>query len=407
MKIFQSFTVIFLFSLGFVILSSCEKENPDKPHPLSLEKLSGQVQKGPFLNGTSITIAELNSDMGQTGKNFSTQINDNRGSFELKQVDLSSQFVELKADGFYYNEVADESSSARLILYALSNLSDKSTLNVNLLSHLEKDRVYQLLDEAYSFTEAKARAQKELLQIFSIEMSGMAESELLDISRAGDEHAVLLAISVILQGYRSVAELSELLANINSDFREDGELNSESVGSELVNGAMWLHLGEIRENLEARYRETGLEVELPDFEKYVDIFLVNTAFESSLSIVYPEFSEYGENVLYGDKSLFNNSLDYSLAAYLPKGSSLVIKLSGGIWFYRAMPNGPVNWKISEYNSQMKTQTFTAVQSGASCDLALQLGFDQDSTNLGGGILIEYFENGSETPTRSKMVFSEE
>ncbi len=276
MKIFQSIKVIFLFSLGFVILSSCEKENPDKPHPVSLEKLSGQVQKGPFLNGTSITIAELNSDMGQTGKNFSTQISDNRGSFELKQVDLSSQFVELKADGFYYNEVDDESSSARLILYALSNLSDKSTLNVNFLSHLEKDRVYQLLDEGYSFTEAKARAQEELLQIFSIEMPGMAESELLDISRAGDEHAVLLAISVILQGYRSVAELSELLANINSDFREDGELNSESVGSELVNGAMWLHLGEIRENLEARYKETGLEVDLPDFEKYVDIFLVNT-----------------------------------------------------------------------------------------------------------------------------------
>ena len=191
--------------------------------------------------------------MGQTGKNFSTQINDNRGSFEMKQVDLSSQFVELKADGFYYNEVDDESSSARLILYALSNLSDKSTLNVNLLSHLEKDRVYKLIEDGYSFTEAKARAQEELLQIFSIEKPGMAESELLDISKAGDEHAILLAISVILQGYRSVAELSELLANINSDFREDGELNSESTGSELVNGAMWLHLREIRENLEARY----------------------------------------------------------------------------------------------------------------------------------------------------------
>ncbi len=407
MKTLESLKVIFLLCLGFVILSGCEKENPDKPHPVSLEKLSGQVQKGPFLNGTSITIAELNADMGQTGKNFSTQISDNRGSFELKQVDLSSQFVELKADGFYYNEVDNESSSARLILYALSNLSDKSTLNVNLLSHLEKDRVYQLLDEGYSFTEAKDLAQKELLQIFSIEMPGMTESELLDISKAGDEHAVLLAISVILQGYRSVAELTELLANINTDFREDGELNSEAVGSELVNGAMWLHLDEIRENLEARYRETGLEVVLPDFEKYVDMFLEKTVFNSSQSIVYPEFSEYGENILFGDKTLFSTFRDYSLSAYLPRGASLVIKLSGGLWFYRASPRGPVNWKISEYNSQMKTQTFTVEESGTSCDLGIQLAFGQDSTNLEAGILIEYFENGSETATRSKMVFPEE
>ena len=129
--------------------------------------------------------------------------------------------------------------------------------------------------------------------MFSFEKPGMAESELLDISKAGDEHAILLAISVILQGQRSVAELSELLANINSDFREDGELNSETSGSALVNGAMWLDLKEIRDNLEARYAETGQELDLPDFEKYVDIFLVNTVFEASDSIRYPEFSKYG------------------------------------------------------------------------------------------------------------------
>ena len=47
-------------------------------------------------------------------------------------------------------------------------------------------------------------------------------SEYLDISQPGDKNAILLAISVILQGYLSVAELSELLANITTDIREDG-----------------------------------------------------------------------------------------------------------------------------------------------------------------------------------------
>ncbi|MDX2430497.1 MAG: hypothetical protein QNK35_06160 [Bacteroides sp.] len=403
MRPFKSPGGVLLFALAITFLFSCEKENPDLPHPVSLDKLSGKVQKGPFLNGTSITVAELNADMGQTGKNFSTQISDNRGSFELKQVELSSQFVELKADGFYFNEVLDESSAARLILYALSNLSDKSTLNVNLLSHLEKERVYVLMDQGLSFTDAKDQAQKEILAMFSIEKTGMETSELLDISQQGDEHAILLAISVILQGHRTVAELSELLANINSDMREDGELNSESTGSALFNGALWLDLKEIRENLESRYAETGQELVLPDFEKYVEIFMENTAFEASESIVYPEFSEYGENVLFGDKSIFDNYADYSLSAYLPRGASLMIRMSGGMWYYRVSPNGPLNWKVSEYNMTTKTQTFTAIESGASCDLAFQFGFDQDSTNLE-GILIEYFENGSETATRSKTVY---
>ena len=352
-------------------------------------------------------MAELNANMGQTGKNFSTQISDNRGSFELKKVDLSSQFVELKADGFYYNEVSDEHSSARLILYALSDLSEKSTLNVNLMSHLEKDRVYQLIDEGSTFSEAKTLAQQEILRMFSFEKPGMAESELLDISKAGDEHAILLAISVILQGQRSVAELSELLANINSDFREDGELNSETNGSALVNGAMWVDLKEIRDNLEARYAQSGQDLVLPDFEKYVDLFLVNTVFEASDSIRYPEFSEYGENILFGDKAVFGNHMDYSLAAYLPRGSSLVVKLSGGLWFYRVSPNGPLNWKVSEYDGISKSQTFTAIESGAYCDLAFQFGFFADSSNLGGAILLEYFENGSETATRNKILRPEE
>ena len=407
MKTPQQCSGLLVLSLCLTLMFSCEKENPDNPHSLSVEKLTGFVQKGPFLNGTSITVSELNEDLGQTGKNFSTQISDNRGSFELKQVELSSQFVELKADGFYYNEVSDEASSARLILYALSNLSDKSTLNVNLLSHLEKDRVYQLIEAGLSFSDAKAHAQEEILRMFSLEKSGMAESELLDISKAGDEHAILLAISVILQGHRSVAELSELLANINTDFREDGELNSETNGSALVNGTMWLNLKEIRDNLEARYAEIGQELILPDFEKYVDLFLVNTVFEASDSIRYPEFSEYGENILFGDKTVFGNHMDYSLAAYLPRGSSLMVKLSGGLWFYRVSPNGPLNWKVSQYDGISKSQTFTAIESGAFCDLAFQFGFFADSTNLGGEILLEYFENGSETATRSKILRPEE
>ncbi|MCP4313465.1 MAG: hypothetical protein GY790_19580 [Bacteroidetes bacterium] len=392
-------------ALIFILMFSCEKENPDNAHPVSIDELTGYIQKGPYLNGTSLTVAELNQEMVQTGKNFNTQITDNRGSFELKQMELSSQFVELKADGFYYNEVADETSSARLVLYALSNLTDKSTLNVNLISHLEKDRVYQLLDEGFSFTEAKVQAQEDILGVFSIEKSDMAESELLDISQPGDEHAILLAISLVLQGYHTVGELSELLANINSDLKEDGELNSGSTGSILVNQAMLLDRELIRQNLESRYEETGMEVDLPDFEKYLDVFLENTEFEYTSLIEYPEFSDYGENLLYAEKSTFHSNVFYSMAADLPAGYSLTIKMSGGEWSYRVMPDGPVNWRISKYNSDTQSQTFTVKESGTYSDLSIRFEYYADSASTGQEkeILIEYFENLSDTATRKKIV----
>lgn len=399
----QNFSRIFLIGLTFIFILSCDKENPQETFPVYFEKLSGKVQKGPFLNGTSITIAELNGMMGQTGKNFGTQITDNSGSFELSQFGLNSQFVELKADGFYYNEIYDESSSARLILYALSNLSDKSTLNVNLLSHLEKDRVYHLIEEGLSFSEAKAKAQKEILRVFSIEKPDMKASELLDISQSGDEDAILLAISLILQGYHSVGELSELLANINTDIKEDGELNDAALGSELISQALYLKPVSIRTHLENRYKETGLEVELPDFEKYLDVFLENTDYEAVENDFYPEFSDYGENILFGNKTEFQSHTDYSMAADIPVGSTLTIKLSGGLWFYRVAPEGPVNWKISKYNFDTQTQTFTVTESGRPSDVSIQFDFYADSLSTGDGILVEYFENDASTPTREKVI----
>ena len=354
------------------------------------------------MNGSTVTIAELTGELVQTGKNFNAEILDNRGSFLLNHVELSSQFVDLKADGFYFNEVSNAPSSARLILYALSDLSDKTTLNVNLMSHLERGRIQWLVSQGMTFGEAKKQAQREVLAIFSLEKTDIKESELLDISIQGDDHAILLAVSVILQGHRSVAELSELIANIGTDIREDGELNDPVIGSSLVNQMVVTDLTLVRENLENRYRETGNEVVLPGFEEYVNEFLENTEYEVTCFIEYPEFSEYGENILFGDKSEFMEEEEYSMAAEIPVGGSLIIRLSGGLWGYQTLPDGPVNWDVSKYDWETESQTFSSIESGTGCDLKITFFPGTDSTG-NNGILIEYFENQSDTANRTKII----
>ena len=385
--------------LVFSFLFSCEKE---KPEP-KLTEINGYVQKGPYLNGTSILVTELSSDFVATGKVFSTQILDNKGTFELKDMDLNSRYVELKADGFYFNEALNKNSEAQLTLYALADLEDKNSMNVNIISTLERMRVHYLLSQGSEFSEAKKQAQSEILAIFGFEKTDMIESELLDITQAGDDNAILLAISVILQGKLSVGDLSELLANIGTDIREDGKLDSESLGSELINNAHRVHSDVVRQNLESRYESLGVNTTIPDFEKYLLYFIENTEFIHTDKIEYPLMGEFGENLLATDKTVYPGGA-YSLSAVLPEEASVIVKLMGTGWSLNHNPydRSNVGWEIIDQNG--------IFASGAIRDIDLQiftwiipedtLSSQKPEPSI---FTIEVYENGALTPDYSREV----
>ena len=115
--------------------SPTEPTEPEGPtYIVDLAILQGQAQKGPFNNGTAINIAELTNTLSPTGRNFSSAITDNTGRFSVANVQLESPYVELRANGYYFNEVSNEISSGQLTLFALSNLTGKTSLNVNILA---------------------------------------------------------------------------------------------------------------------------------------------------------------------------------------------------------------------------------------------------------------------------------
>ena len=180
---------ILLLNLVILIVIACEK-NDVVQNNLSFEKISGYVQKGPYLNGTSVSIYELKDNLEPTGINFPSQILDNKGTFEISNVDLISQYVLLKADGYYFNEIKNESSSGQLTLFALSDITNKTSLNVNVLSTFEKSRVEYLVSNGKSFVEAKEQAQTEILDIFEMSYPNLTASEELDISKPGDDNAI-------------------------------------------------------------------------------------------------------------------------------------------------------------------------------------------------------------------------
>ncbi len=271
-----------VLALAFGLMLSCAKSSSDdssssadtssseETNTSSAVTLSGKVQKGPYVQGTEITVRELDSSMTPTGNTFTGSIDDNTGSFSIKGT-LTNKIVELAADGFYFNEVSGSLSSAKLSLQAFSDLTDSSSVNVNLMTHLEKKRVEYLMDNSkMTFAAAKTQAQTEILKIFNIDNVTLGNSETLDISKSGDGNAVLLAISAILQSDKTEAELTELLSTINTDIRTDGTLDSTNTKATLVTAMDYLksRRSTIRTNIESRYSNLGISATIPAFESY-------------------------------------------------------------------------------------------------------------------------------------------
>jgi hypothetical protein len=391
MKKFVTFPIVlFLF-----LIVSCEKD--PMPDEVNRKDVSGFVQKGPFINGTDITVAELSDELTQTGKMFSSQIMDNKGMFEIRNTELTSSFVELKANGFYFNEVANENSQAQLTLFALADVTETSDINVNVLSNLEKNRVQYLVSNGMNFNEAKQQAQAEILSIFEMGNEDITDSELLDISKPGDGNAALLAASVILQGYLPVSELSELLANISTDIREDGILNRAELGTTLINNARLINLTEIRQNLELKYETLGLTTTVPDFEKYVNQFIENTEFEFTAFIEYPPTGKHGLNLLDPGKTDYTNGT-YSMRAILPAGKSLKVEIRGRNWVFPAFQED-TGWLAGEYNMADTMQVFTSTRTG---DLDFEMRLNDFGEPVPYPIKIEIYEN--EKHTRTKNVY---
>jgi len=266
-----------ILALAFGLMLSCAKSSSDdssssadtssseETNTSSAVTLSGKVQKGPYIQGTEITVRELDSSMIPTGNTFTGTIDDNTGSFSIKGT-LTNKIVELSALGYYFNEVSGSLSNATLTLSALSDLTDSSSVNVNLMTHLEKKRVEYLIDNSkMTFAAAKTQAQAEILKIFNIENVTLGNSETLDISKSGDGNAALLAISAILQSNKTEAELTELLSTINTDIRTDGTMDSTITKATLVAAMEYVKplQSTIRSNIETRYNTLGLSVSIP------------------------------------------------------------------------------------------------------------------------------------------------
>ncbi len=241
--------------------------------PIENKTISGVSQKGPFVEGSSVTVQELEGKtLAQTGRSYEGKIKGDRGEFSVDVVNLESQFALLKANGFYLNEVTGKESESQVTLYAFTDLSNRSQVNVNLLTHLEHERsLYLLKNNDITVKKAKEQAENEILASFGIQ-GDFGNSEDMNIFGTSDGSAALLAISTLMQSDLKEGAFSKRLADYASDIEADGVWDNEKVQTAIADWAAKTSLkgglAGIRKNIE----DWELSDKVPAFEKYVNNF---------------------------------------------------------------------------------------------------------------------------------------
>ncbi len=320
-------------------ISSSNGRNPEESsssqeesEPIMEKSIEGKAQ--PFLKGGVVTAYELNGDksLSQTGRTFSGNITQADGRFNLNNMSLKSSYVRLSTNGFYRNVVSGENSNAAITLNAVTDLSARNTVNVNLLTHLELGRVLQLMEESdgsLKITDAKKQAEKEIFEAFHIDATDFGFFEDLDILGNTEADAALLAISIMLQGNRSESELTELLLELSEDL-SDGKWDDDE---NRMNLAIWAFekefLGKIadyRSNVE----KWGLSTTVLDFEKFMHQFW------------------------YGEMETCSDINEGEWGGFSNRNALFVMKCENGMWNTRALkdPRDNQDYRVIKIGDQV-------------------------------------------------------
>lgn len=248
-----------------------ENENPNTETSKNYN-ISGVVEKGPFVSGSAISVQPLGDKMQSLGIVYNAIISNNEGSFSFGSNEFASPYAELVADGYFFNEVKGELSSGVLRLRSVVNLKSGSKINVNILTHLKYPRIINLVSKGVAFDEANKQAQRELLAVFGLQKyAEKRDASQFSITSGTDEAAVLAAISILMLGDRTEAELTEYLASLSDEFGRNGKLSAESMAI-IADGRdeIYPRLHEIEQNIVNRYNELGREVKVKELTPYFD-----------------------------------------------------------------------------------------------------------------------------------------
>ena len=240
----------------------------------------GAAQKGPFKFNSPLVLREvlLHDDaLTYTGREYIDEISSNKGDFVIPKVNLVYPYAVLEVRGLWRNEVSGEYSKDSMTLRVLTELTGRTEVNINLLTHLEYDRAARLVNKGYSVFAAKKQADYEIMTAFgfatSVEYSEDLKTFVPSTSEGSGRNATLMAISLLFIGDRSETEIQNAINSFKSDLAEDGEWDDGQMKADMADWAEAFDGGSVRANV-----KSWNILDIPDYENYLTIYW-NNAYE--------------------------------------------------------------------------------------------------------------------------------
>lgn len=230
--------------------------------------ISGFAQKGPFSRGSQVTIFGLDEKMQPNGTSWPANIDDATGSFSVAVKGIT-QYMEIRVDGYYYNEITGKPSDGQITLEAITDLNTEK-VNVNILTHLVRPRIKKLIQGGMTFSEARRNAETELVCALGYSEQSVSFDQL-DITKSREGDALLLALACKLQKGRQAGEMLTLINEISLEFAEEGKL-SENTLAKLETEFSSNEVMGVYENMNKFYLQNNMQdAVIPDFYRYLPL----------------------------------------------------------------------------------------------------------------------------------------
>lgn len=240
--------------------------------------ISGAVQKGPFILGSSVTVTPVDNAPAAR-----TETKNDLGEFEATVEEPG--FATIEATGFHFNEAIGDLSSAPITLRAYYEIGNGEPLvYVNIITSLTYQRVSRLVKEGADGRSAIVQAEGELRESLGLgeAAADKAGAELTLTGGDSDENAYLFAVSGLFAqaayldaihqskcgGGCVEAKLQELLNTTSSAFAQSGEVGGD-VLTRLQAARLSIRNSAMEQALADRFEQTGSSAEVPDLDRVI------------------------------------------------------------------------------------------------------------------------------------------
>jgi len=225
---------------------------PDMAPLVLSDSIEGPAQKGPFLEGSTVSAWTLDSAGAPTGEPINGTVTA-AGAYRLESLTEGPTWVEIEGD--VYDEMADEDYGETFVLNAAILPVDGRITAVNLLTDVVAHRVATLMGGGSEFRAAHAQAVSEMSLIWGIDVAPEELDFLGGPADDNDDVNWLLYSAAAMEWEVTPDDWTE----VRDDFADDGLLDGdgldvhESIVETLLDDPVYL-LETAVENLEANYR---------------------------------------------------------------------------------------------------------------------------------------------------------